>query len=211
MVLELFTSQGCSSCPPADRLLGSLSEMKNVIALSFHVDYWNRLGWTDPFSASAYSRRQISYASALHSDVYTPQLIVNGEKEMIGSDSNKIMHSIEKAFSQDPVAALTIQSVHNDNGKATIHFSISGPVGTAAANIAIVEGQATTSIGAGENNGRTVTDYNIVRSFETTDKITSGDNTASIALPSSGMKNLSVVVYLQQKNNSIIAAARQDL
>ncbi|MEO7394634.1 MAG: DUF1223 domain-containing protein, partial [Chitinophagaceae bacterium] len=77
-VLELFTSQGCSSCPSADRLLETFNRKENVIALSFHVDYWNRLGWRDPYSSKEYTQRQYEYASALNSSVYTPQLIVNG-------------------------------------------------------------------------------------------------------------------------------------
>ncbi len=211
IVLELFTSQGCSSCPPADRLLGSLSKMKNVIALSFHVDYWNRLGWKDPFSSPAYSQRQRTYASALRSDVYTPQLIVNGENEMVGSDSNKIIHSIEKFFLREPETELDIESIKSNNGKAVVHFKVAGVADKSVANIAIVQKQAVTSIDAGENGGRTLTDYNIVRSFETTGTIVSGDNTVSIDLPASGIKDLSVVVFLQQKDNRIIAAAQKDL
>jgi hypothetical protein len=80
-VLELFTSQGCSSCPPADRLLETYISKENVIVLSFHVDYWDRLGWKDPFSSNEYTKRQYRYASALNSGVYTPQLVVNGESE----------------------------------------------------------------------------------------------------------------------------------
>ena len=84
-VLELFTSEGCSSCPSADRLLPQLAKLdSNIIPLSFHVDYWNRLGWTDPFSSSEYSERQRSYASHLKLEsVYTPQLVVNGEYELV--------------------------------------------------------------------------------------------------------------------------------
>src|SRR5438046_1978213 len=89
VVLELFTSQGCSSCPPADRLLGSYTNQENVIPLSFHVDYWNHLGWKDPFSNAAFSQRQETYANAFASSgVYTPQVIINGQKEMVGSDED---------------------------------------------------------------------------------------------------------------------------
>ena len=98
VVLELFTSQGCSSCPPADRLLGKYANDENVIALSFHVDYWNRLGWKDPFSSAAYSRRQKDYAGLFKlNGVYTPQLVANGEKEMVGSNATKISNTIRTA------------------------------------------------------------------------------------------------------------------
>ena len=211
-VLELFTSQGCSSCPPADRLLGTLSGIPQVIALSFHVDYWDRFGWRDPFSSAAFTQRQMSYATALHSDVYTPQLIVNGQTEMLGSDSNKIVQSIQKILSQDPDASVTIQSAKNENGKAMVNFTIAGSIHKCAANVVIVEKQATTAVKAGENTGATITDYNVVRSFVSLNKITVGDNSAGITIPSSvDTKDLSVVVFLQQKDNKIVAAARQEL
>ena len=84
-VVELFTSQGCSSCPPADALLAQIKDDTNVIALSYHVDYWNYLGWKDPYSNKAYSAYQRSYAKELNSGVYTPQMVVNGSKEFVGS------------------------------------------------------------------------------------------------------------------------------
>ena len=91
VVLELFTSEGCSSCPLADNLLPQLASLDAaVIPLSFHVDYWNRLGWKDPFSSAAFSDRQREYGQHFNSDgVYTPQLVVNGEYEMVGSDRRK--------------------------------------------------------------------------------------------------------------------------
>src|SRR5450755_3698233 len=97
-VLELFTSQGCSSCPPADRLLGTYTLRENVIVLSFHVDYWNNLGWKDPFSSKAFTERQYNYASAIHAEVYTPQLVINGQSEMVGSNESKISAVIKKVL-----------------------------------------------------------------------------------------------------------------
>ena len=91
-VIELFTSQGCSSCPPADDLIGSYAKQndQSVICLSFNVDYWNRLGWKDVFSNAAYSQRQQQYAQVLHSGVYTPQAVINGKYQFVGSDKKNI-------------------------------------------------------------------------------------------------------------------------
>ncbi|HEY5407819.1 MAG TPA: DUF1223 domain-containing protein [Ginsengibacter sp.] len=216
-VLELFTSQGCSSCPPADRLLGSYSSKENVIVLSFHVDYWNRLGWKDPFSSKEYTQRQYDYASALHADVYTPQLIINGQAEMIGSDADKISNAINKVLGEQPDATLSIKTVKAENarlpdgqGKADIKFDVSGNTSNSILHIALVEKKTTTNVNAGENGGATLTNYNVVRTFKSINKVADGDNAATIDIPSSAeLKDLSVVLFLQQKKNNKISAADQ--
>ena len=209
-VLELFTSQGCSSCPPADRLLGTYTSKENVIVLSFHVDYWNRLGWKDPFSSKEYTQRQYDYASALHADVYTPQLVINGQTEMIGSDEGKISAAITKVLSVPSDAALSIKNVKIENGKANINFDASGNTGNSVLNIALVEKKTTTDIKAGENGGVTLTNYNVVRNFKTIKKVENGNNTSVIDIPSSSdLKNMSVVLFVQQKGNNKISAADQ--
>jgi hypothetical protein len=216
-VLELFTSQGCSSCPPADRLLGSYTEKENVIVLSFHVDYWDRSGWKDPFSSKQYTQRQYDYASALHADVYTPQLVINGQSEMIGSDADKISNAIKKVLTGQPDATLSIKTVKAENarlpdgqGRATISFDASGNTGNSVLNVALVEKKTTTDVKAGENGGVTLTNYNVVRNFKTIKKVENGNNVSTIDIPSSAdLKNLSVVLYLQEKKNNKISAAEQ--
>ena len=208
-VLELFTSQGCSSCPSADRLLGAYTSKDNVIVLSFHVDYWNHLGWKDPFSSKEYTKRQYAYASVLHSDVYTPQLVVNGQYEMVGSDANKIQSTIQKVVTEEPDATLEIKDVKQENGKATINFTAIGNTGNSLLHIALVEKKTTTDIEAGENGGVTLDSYNVVTNFKTINNITVGDNSSSIDISSSDLKNMSVVIFLQNKNNNKISAAAQ--
>jgi len=212
-VLELFTSQGCSSCPPADKILGNYISKSNVIPLSFHVDYWDRQGWKDPYSAHEYSQRQYKYVSELKTDVYTPQLIINGQSEMIGSDANKISSTLSKIFSEEPDATLTIQKAESNNGEININFEAEGNTGNALLHIAVVEKETTTSIKAGENGGATLTGYNVVRDFSTINQIVNGENNASIDIPSSAdIKNMAVVLFLQQKDNhKITAASRLDL
>ncbi len=209
-VLELFTSQGCSSCPSADRLMASYTSKENVIVLSFHVDYWNRMGWKDPYSSKEYTKRQYDYASALHADVYTPQLVVNGEREMIGSDANKISDAINKVLAEQPNATVSVKMVKAENGKANVSFDISGNTANSVLNVALVEKKTITSVKAGENSGATLTNYNVVRNFKTINKIDDGNNAATIDMPSSpDLNNLSVILYLQQKKSNKISAADQ--
>lgn len=208
VVLELFTSQGCSSCPPADRLLGGYTSKENIIPLSFHVDYWDRLGWKDPFSSKEYTQRQYSYESALHASVYTPQLVINGQAEMVGSDASKISSVVNKILSEESQAFLSIKSAKAEDGKVNINFNISGDTRNSDVHIALVENKTTTTINAGENGGATLAGYDVVISFKTIDKVKAGENTSSIDMPSSpDFKNMSVVVFLQQRDNYKIYAA----
>lgn len=211
-VFELFTSQGCSSCPPADKLLGTYTSTKNVIPLSFHVDYWDRLGWKDAFSSKEYSQRQYMYASALKADVDTPQLIVNGQVAMIGSDAGKIAATLKKIISEQPLATLGIQKPGTQDGNVIIKYEAAGHTKDAILNIAVIEKKAATPVKGGENLGATLTDYNVVRNFKTIDSIVNGANMTSINFPPTlDSKNRAVVLFLQEKvNHKIIAAAKAD-
>ena len=209
-VLELFTSQGCSSCPPADRLLGKYVSKDNVIVLSFHVDYWDRLGWKDPFSSKDFTQRQYNYASTMNSGVYTPQVVINGQNEMVGSNEIKIAATVNKILALEPDAELTIKTVKPESGQAHISFVVSGAISNSLLRIALVQKKATTQIKAGENGGATLTNYNVVINFKTIGEVNKGDDTSTIDIPaSSDLKNLSVVLYLQEKNTNKISAADQ--
>lgn len=206
-VLELFTSQGCSSCPSADRLLDEYNNKENVIALSFHVDYWNRLGWKDPYSSSEYTQRQYTYASALNSSVYTPQLVINGENEMVGSDAKRIDNTLKKIWSQDTNSDISIENVNLSNGKAAINYTISGNTNNYLLNIALVEKKTVTAIKSGENGGVTLNGTNVVRNFKSISKPAVGSGSYVIDIPKDiDLKNMSVVLYLQESNNKITAA-----
>lgn len=153
-LLELFTSQGCSSCPPADKLMAAYAKNKerNIIALAFHVDYWNRLGWKDPFSTTFSSRRQRDYALFIDkSSVYTPQVIINGEKEMIGSDQQKIDVQINKALLQKPSIKILIENIESANNKFIINYSTDKNVKNTTLHAALVQKEALTNIIKGEN------------------------------------------------------------
>ena len=166
-VLELFTSEGCSSCPPADRLLPELAKIDhNVFAVAYHVDYWNRYGWTDPFSSADYSQRQDGYAKRFKLEgVYTPELVVNGEVELVGSDQDKAAEAIKKALSEKALVNISISDVTKDGNKIKFNCGMEGDLGKSTLIAVLLQKQATVKVHAGENNGAELSHINIVRAF----------------------------------------------
>ena len=214
-VLELFTSQGCSSCPPADALLGRYAAKadENIFTLSFHVDYWNRLGWKDPFSSAAYSQRQKDYAMIIDkSTVYTPQLIVNGIKEMVGSDENAVSGAVSNALKTSPALQIVINKIETKNYMATISFTVDKNIKNCKVNAALVQAQITTAILKGENEGVKLTNYNVVRDF-VSNPLVQGTSFVNLQLPENKAgNNYSVVLYVQEDaSGKIIAATKQKL
>jgi hypothetical protein len=144
----------------------------------------------------------------LHSEVYTPQLVINGQTEMIGSNAAKITAAINKILSEAPRATVSIQSAKVDNDKININFTLAGDINNSEIHIALIEDKVTTPVKAGENNGVTLDNYNVVKNFKTITKIEDGENSCSIDVPSSsGFGNNSVIVFLQRKPNGEICAA----
>ncbi len=175
VLLELFTSEGCSSCPPADLLLeqltgGELAAGVEVVPLSFHVDYWNHLGWRDPYSNADYSRRQESYAAVLGSDVFTPQLVVDGEAQLVGSDRREALAAIERAAKR-PRASVEVARVADPQAaprKTAWKIAIdAGPVTQRPALtylfVAVTEDGLASSVARGENAGKTLRHVGVVR------------------------------------------------
>jgi hypothetical protein len=158
-VLELFTSQGCSSCPPADALLGQIARRSNVIALAWHVDYWDHLGWRDRFASRTATARQRAYARQLGSGVFTPALVVDGTKVVVGSERASVEAAIEAA-SPLPVAVTLSRSA---DALAVAIGAAPGPV--QALRIAY-DPEHATDVGAGENDGERLREYRIVREVE---------------------------------------------
>jgi len=196
-VVELFTSEGCSSCPPADRLLAEVSKGQGVYALEFHVDYWNSLGWRDPYSAAAYSERQRAYAG--EDQVYTPQMIVNGTNSFVGSNRERAETAIAQGLAAAPRVTLAAQL---DGDRLAYHVS-RVPAG-ARLCVAIVEAHRTTKVVRGENAGRTLEHARVVRAFSTT-KLAA--ETGSIALPGKVTGGGSVVAFVQEESGAILGAA----
>jgi hypothetical protein len=162
IVLELFTSQSCSSCPPADAFLAELARTEpDVLALDFHVDYWNRLNWRDPFSSAAATARQRAYAAAQGTEVFTPALVVDGRATVVGSERGNVRQAIAAARQaqtpQIPVAASL------EHGRAAI--DVGAGTGTGRLLLAGFDAMHVTAVGAGENAGRTLTEINVVRGW----------------------------------------------
>jgi hypothetical protein len=165
VVVELFTSQGCSSCPPADAMLRELAVRPEVLALGFHVTYWNGLGWRDPFSLDIATLRQRQYQRALHIEtVYTPQIVVQGMAEMVGSDRQAVAHAIGHAatsLARDP--GPTLRLARTSSGLAV---DVGAGQGSASLILIGYDRQHHTSVARGENGGRELVEANVVRSLQ---------------------------------------------
>jgi len=202
-VVELFTSQGCSSCPPADKILGELSRDPSVIALSLPIDYWDYLGWKDTLADSRFSARQKAYSHMRGDrDVYTPQMIVNGSAQAIGSDRSSIEGAINETSRADGVMSVPVTLTLSGR---QIHVSVAASKAATAAHgeiwICSVSKAVPISIGRGENRGREITYYNVVRNL-----LKVGDWNGSPGSWSVPIENISrdgvdaAVVYVQDGN-----------
>lgn len=203
VVVELFTSEGCSSCPPADALLGALAQRDDVLALSFHVDYWNDLGWRDPYSDAAISERQRAYGH-LDGRVYTPQMVVNGMVGFVGSRRGQAEAEIARALDAPlPIpVALDVQPAA-DALAAT--YTVSEAPEEAVLHLALVQRAAEQPVRRGENRGRTLQHANVVRHFETGP---AASGTATLPLPDGLTADaMRVVAYVQQGTNGPILGA----
>jgi len=210
-VVELFTSEGCSSCPPADDLIARIQKESSglpVYILVFHVDYWNRLGWKDAFSSAAYSKRQNQYAGWLNASVYTPQAVVNGSKEFVGSQEGTLRNAIKDQLQKASSAQLDISDIKNGEGKITLQYHVQVKTANTSLLLALVEKNAVSKVLRGENGGRTLSHVQIVRNLQTIhlNGQTNGAGTLEIpeALDKSGLE---VIAFLQNNGNGEIIAA----
>jgi len=209
--VELFTSEGCSSCPPADDLIARIQKESSglpVYILVFHVDYWNRLGWKDAFSSAAYSKRQNQYAGWLNASVYTPQAVVNGSKEFVGSQEGTLRNAIKDQLQKASSAQLDISDIKNGEGKITLQYHVQVKTANTSLLLALVEKNAVSKVLRGENGGRTLSHVQIVRNLQTIhlNGQTNGAGTLEIpeALDKSGLE---VIAFLQNNGNGEIIAA----
>ncbi len=213
VVLELFTSQGCSSCPPADALLAEYAEANNeqIIPLSFHVDYWNRLGWTDPFSNATYSDRQQWYSAHLpRGSIYTPQLVVNGKMEAVGNNRTAVSKLVQQELKEPAKGLITIDEIKVSKNMINFHYTAELTTLDALINIALVQKEVITNIKAGENEGVRITNRNIVRSFITQPVSMEGVGII-IVPPTFKTAEYALVVYVQGRKDLTILAATQKI
>jgi hypothetical protein len=209
VVVELFTSQGCSSCPPADAYLGELARRDDVIALSFHVDYWNYIGWKDPFSSPEATARQRAYGRTMKKRyVYMPQIVVDGRAETVGSNRSTVSSLIKMAAAAQKIE---IDVTHNKVGSADIRVPGALPGGERKGElwIGFYDAAVKTEIRAGENRGETITNANIVRTYK---RLSDWDGTALEthvdlkALGATGRDGC-VVILQSARNGPILGAA----
>ncbi len=220
VLLELFTSEGCSSCPPADQLLEKLDRDQPVpgtdlIVLSEHVDYWNRIGWTDPFSSSDFSRRQQAYAAQFGTDdIYTPQLVVDGEKAVVGGNWPMAARAIQQSLRESKIPVI-IGATKTENS-ARVHIDIPSLQGKGAKGLVylvVAANHATSKVTRGENGGRELTHVAVVLSLREVAKVSGKESVSKnvqVALNSNFNANdMRVVVFVQDaRTQRVLGAAR---
>ena len=224
IVLELFTSQGCSSCPPAEDLLRTLSRSDrhgaNLIPLRFHVDYWNYLGWKDPYSRAEWSDRQSEYRDALGgSTLYTPQLVVQGQFEMVGSDERRIRQALEELsgrFAEDRGQVMIDRAYYDSQGiHIDVHTRFETPGEESLFLVAAAfEEIPATRVPRGENAGRTLKNDFVVRDLEANrlsrrqDGRKKGEHTLTISLDNEwAPERMGIAVWLQEEHSMRISGA----
>ncbi len=215
-VVELFSSEGCSSCPPAEKLLSKISkdadtDHKNIFCLEYHVDYWNHGGWKDPFSKNQFTMRQNNYSSTLHhAEIYTPQMIVNGENEFVGSDAAKANGAIDKALNASGKMSLSVSVDSVANDSLYVHYASSRADKNFSLHFALVESNLTSKVGKGENSGRTLTHDNIVRVFYSVGLI---NDSGISGIPLRGLvlnKNCALISFVQHRQTMKIFCASKN-
>lgn len=214
-VLELFTSLGCSSCPPADAVLAKFAMQNNssIIPLAFHIDYWNRLGWNDPFSKAQFTERQRNYASQLNvQGNYTPQIVINGKHELVGSYKKEIESIVSEELALPSNFNTTIKKATLENNQITIEFEADKYPNTVI-NFALVKKKELTIIKRGENSGLKQTNYNIVYDFNSIPNTPKLCNKTSFKFKSEWLpSDFMIVAYLQNiQSGQIIAGTKSTI
>jgi hypothetical protein len=218
VLVELFTSEGCSSCPPADELLRKLAGKRTdsgqlIVALSEHVTYWNYLGWTDPFSSEAFTQRQEIYGERFNLDgVYTPQAVVNSDRQMPGGEAGSIVQAVQ-AQKVSAGNSLRIASAVVTHGDVIVTFSVTGPLSKSPASLyaAIADDMDTSKVARGENGGRTLTHVAVARNLLRVGDYKIGD-AMTVTLPVATQKNDAgggrqhVVLFAQEEGQGPISS-----
>jgi hypothetical protein len=212
VVVELFTSEGCSSCPPADALLVKLSEMDGangpeVIVLGEHVDYWNYIGWTDRFSSHDFTVRQQEYAQHFGlASAYTPQMVIDGQQQVLGSDARVVSQGIDAALKKGKPAKITVSSL----GGNAYEVSVQGGSSKGKVFLAVTEDALSTEVKGGENGGHTLHHAGVVRELRNIGSLSKGEYQGKVEVPVKKDWNpakLKLVVFLQQGDSGPILGA----
>lgn len=226
VIVELFTSEGCSSCPPADTLLAVLTEQQpvenaEVIALEEHVDYWNELGWTDPFSSRDWTSRQYVYSGALgNGNPYTPEMIVDGRAEFVGSHARKARQAIQEAAREEKISVTLERENPLNSGRESLSVNVGKLAGTTKGDVAevwlaVTETGLHSAVTRGENAGEDLHHAAVVRTMQKIGEA-KGEGETSFAADASlrlqakwKRENLRVVVLVQEKKSRRILGAAE--
>ena len=212
VVVELFTSEGCSSCPPADKLLSKIvsqsHEEVEVLGLSFHVSYWDYIGWKDPYASQGFVSRQRTYARKFYnSSTYTPQMVVNGKHEFVGSNQSEWRDVFDKERKKTFLSTLEISSVSIQNNQLSVTVS-SPKIEKSLLNVAIVEKGLSQNVTRGENRGKVLLHSNVVRAYASR-PFDGKSNQFQLEIPQGlNLSNASLILYTQQQDTWHVNAAK---
>jgi len=216
VVIQLFTSQGCSSCPPADVLIEKIKEeykSQNVFVMSYHVDYWDRLGWKDPFSQREFTELQYEYAEQFRERrVYTPQIVMNGKEHFVGSNSSKLRSKIKNYLKHQAENTLTFTKTKDDEGNTVLNYEIDGKLRKKKIKLAFVLENSVTEIKRGENSNKTLSNSNIVLQESVLEL--NDENKGSVIIPSldTGKGNkILLIAFVQNEKLQITGATQVDI
>jgi hypothetical protein len=210
-VIELFTSEGCSSCPAADELAIALSKeyTGNVYFLGYHVDYWNYIGWKDKFSKADYTERQKQYAAAFKlRSIYTPQVIVNGKRELVGSDQARLRQAITEELKINSLVKIKLSAELDKDGVSVLYTTSVSDKNMLT--IALVQLHAETPVKRGENSGRRLRHINVVREIENILIDKKGSGEIRFEIPDGLVaSNIKLIAFIQDKDNLGVVAATE--
>jgi hypothetical protein len=208
-LVELFTSEGCSSCPPADEALVQLEKKfgSSLFVVGFHVDYWDRLGWKDPFSDKSYSLRQQNYGSFFGLEsIYTPQAVVNGRVQMVGSDQGRLVQVIGDELKKNNTNSLRLDASGQTAGQVQVSFK-TNPTSGDQLVLALVQLSAEDHVTSGENKGRLLRHINIVRSFTTISPATGQGKVLVGVPPGLSLQGCHLIGWMQNRTTWKVSAA----
>lgn len=217
VLAELFTSEGCSSCPPADVLLMKLDKMQpvagaRIVVLSEHVDYWNSDGWKDPYSSAQFTVRQRTYAHSLQVDSYTPQMVIDGRKEVLGNDERAIQAAVAKAAARSKTPVRIVSAKRDDN-EAVVSIAVGAASAKAEVWVAIADDRDQSNVRNGENKGRTLSHVAVVRSLGKAGAVTKAaglEKTVRVPLTAQ-TEGMRVVVFVAESGGPVLGSAMQEL
>lgn len=215
IVLELFTSQGCSSCPPADALLKQIKNKypSDVIALSYHVDYWDYIGWKDPFSNQAHTKKQREYGRKFDQrSIYTPQMVINGKEHFVGSNSLMLYSKIKEYRIANQDNPVELCSVDLSDGTISFSYNTFENISDKRLRAVLVINERETQVKRGENRNRRLMNSNIVVA-EKNIELNNYDRESFISIPDlvKNTDDLTLVVILEAQNHDILGAAQKVL